>query len=107
MGTSSTLKIRDFTGEIFRYRLAGRWIIMHGSEYRKRFPCADREEARLTFQAMAAQRPPIYTTRRETRYDYGRQAWIRDERYVRCGHPASMQCSCYGRLHEGEIAEPI
>ena len=41
----------------------------------------------------------------ETRYDYERQAWVVDGRYVRCGHPAEMDCQCYGRLHEGEPAE--
>lgn len=35
-------------------------------------------------------------------YDYVHQAWVRDGRYVRCGHPASMNCTCYGRLHAGE-----
>jgi hypothetical protein len=37
-------------------------------------------------------------------YDYKNQAWIADGRYVRCGHPDSMQCNCYGKLHEGEKA---
>lgn len=35
-------------------------------------------------------------------YDYDRQAWVVDGRYVRCGHPDSMQCKCYGKLHDGE-----
>jgi len=35
-------------------------------------------------------------------YDYERQAWVKNGRYVRCGHPASMDCGCYGREHEGE-----
>ncbi len=39
-----------------------------------------------------------------TRYDYDTQAWVVDGVYVRCGHPDTMQCSCYGRLHEGELA---
>jgi len=39
-----------------------------------------------------------------TRYDYEHQAWVRGGRYVRCGHPDSMRCSCYGKLHEGEKA---
>lgn len=38
------------------------------------------------------------------RYDYDRQAWIVDGRYVRCGHPEAMDCRCYGRLHAGEVA---
>ena len=33
-------------------------------------------------------------------YDYTRQAWVRDGRYIRCGHIAL--CDCYGRTHEGE-----
>lgn len=36
-------------------------------------------------------------------FDYKRQAWIENGRYVRCGHPESMACNCYGRLHAGEI----
>ena len=39
-----------------------------------------------------------------TEYDYERQAWTVDGRYVRCGHPDSMGCQCYGRVHEGEPA---
>lgn len=35
-------------------------------------------------------------------YDYVRQARVRDGKYVRCGHPDSMGCKCYGRIHEGE-----
>ena len=35
-------------------------------------------------------------------YDYERQAWVQDGRYVRCGHPEDMNCGCYGRLHAGE-----
>ena len=41
----------------------------------------------------------------DTYYDYENQAWIQGGRYVRCGHPESMNCRCYGRLHEGEIVE--
>ncbi|MCP3678985.1 MAG: hypothetical protein GY782_01290 [Gammaproteobacteria bacterium] len=37
-------------------------------------------------------------------YDYEKQVWIVDGRYVRCGHPDSMDCGCYGRTHEGEEA---
>ena len=33
-------------------------------------------------------------------FDYDRQAWVKDGRYVRCGH--ETDCKCYGRLHEGE-----
>lgn len=37
-------------------------------------------------------------------YDYDNQAWTINGRYVRCGHPESMDCGCYGRLHAGEKA---
>ena len=39
-------------------------------------------------------------------YDYVHQAWTQDGKYVRCGHPAAMDCGCYGKLHEGETANP-
>lgn len=40
------------------------------------------------------------------RYDYKHQAWIDDEgKYVKCNHPESMNCTCYGKLHEGKVAE--
>ena len=35
-------------------------------------------------------------------FDYDRQAWVKDGKYVCCGHPESMNCGCYGRKHEGE-----
>jgi len=35
-------------------------------------------------------------------YDYTNQAWIKDGKYVACGHPETMQCECFGRLHAGE-----
>ena len=38
----------------------------------------------------------------DLRFDYERQAWVVDGRYVRCGHETA--CQCYGRLHEGEQA---
>ena len=41
----------------------------------------------------------------DDRYDYDNQAWIVDGKYVRCAHPESMPCRCYGKLHEGEEAE--
>lgn len=34
-------------------------------------------------------------------YDYDRQAWVKDGKYIRCGHPDAMACGCYGRAHEG------
>jgi hypothetical protein len=38
-------------------------------------------------------------------FDYAKQAWYLNGVYIRCGHPESMQCDCYGRLHEGEPAK--
>ena len=35
-------------------------------------------------------------------YDYTNQAWVRNGRYVRCGHANQANCKCYGRLHQGE-----
>ena len=35
-------------------------------------------------------------------FDYDKQAWVKYGRYVRCGHPDTMDCRCYGREHEGE-----
>jgi hypothetical protein len=35
-------------------------------------------------------------------YDYDNQAWVKDGKYVDCGHPDTMTCDCYGRLHKGE-----
>jgi hypothetical protein len=37
-------------------------------------------------------------------YDYTRQAWVKDGAYVRCGHPESIKCTCYGRDHAGELS---
>lgn len=37
-------------------------------------------------------------------YDYRNQAWLKDGRYMRCGHTEA--CDCYGRLHQGEAAAP-
>ncbi len=39
-------------------------------------------------------------------FDYTNQAWVRDGKYIRCGHPETMNCKCYGKLHEGMIANP-
>jgi hypothetical protein len=38
-------------------------------------------------------------------YDYENQAWVKDGKYIRCGHPEDMECNCYGREHEGEIVK--
>lgn len=35
-------------------------------------------------------------------FDYTRQAWVANGVYVRCGHPETMRCGCFGRQHEGE-----
>lgn len=37
-------------------------------------------------------------------YDCTHQAWVKDGVYVRCGHPESMMCGCYGRDHAGELS---
>jgi hypothetical protein len=37
-------------------------------------------------------------------YDYRNQVWIKNGKYVRCGHPENMECFCYGREHAGETA---
>lgn len=38
-------------------------------------------------------------------YDYTNQAWVKDGKYIRCGHPESMNCGCYGRIHAGTAAD--
>lgn len=35
-------------------------------------------------------------------FDYQRQAWVVDGKYVACGHPETVKCNCYGRLHARE-----
>lgn len=35
-------------------------------------------------------------------FDYDRQAWVVNGRYIRCGHPETMACKCYGREHAGQ-----
>jgi len=35
-------------------------------------------------------------------FDYENQAWVLNGKYVRCGHPDSLNCDCYGKIHEGE-----
>jgi hypothetical protein len=34
-------------------------------------------------------------------YDYDNQAWYKNGVYVRCGHPDSMGCDCFGKINEG------
>lgn len=41
----------------------------------------------------------------DIRFDYQNQAWIINGRYISCAHPVWMKCSCYGKLHEGEVAK--
>ena len=40
-------------------------------------------------------------------YDYVNQAWVVNGKYIRCGHPETMDCRCYGREHEGEYVNPM
>ena len=40
-------------------------------------------------------------------YDYENQAWVINGKYIRCGHPESMDCKCYGKECEGEETQPI
>lgn len=40
-------------------------------------------------------------------YDYENQAWVKNGKYVRCGHPENMACNCYGKIHEGEETLPV
>lgn len=35
-------------------------------------------------------------------YDYDRQVWVKDGKYLHCGHPEEMGCKCYDKEHEGE-----
>lgn len=35
-------------------------------------------------------------------YDYVNKAWVVDGKYKRCGHKESMDCTCFGKVHEGE-----
>ena len=39
-------------------------------------------------------------------YDYAVQAWVEKGIYLDCSHPARMPCTCYGRQHAGETADP-
>lgn len=42
-----------------------------------------------------------------TGYDYVNQCRIVRGIIQRCGHPDSMQCNCYGRIHAGESVKMI
>jgi hypothetical protein len=35
-------------------------------------------------------------------FDYKHQAWVRNNRYVGCGHTNRPTCGCFGSLHAGE-----
>jgi hypothetical protein len=37
-------------------------------------------------------------------FDYDKQAWVIGGVYQRCGHPETMRCDCYGRIHAGKRA---
>lgn len=39
-----------------------------------------------------------------TYFDYDNQCWIVGGKVERCGHPETMNCQCYGRIHAGERA---
>lgn len=38
-----------------------------------------------------------------TVYDYTHRAWVKEQRYVACGHLDA--CSCYAKAHAGERAD--
>lgn len=40
----------------------------------------------------------------ETYYDYDKQAWVKNGRYVSCNHPKEMDCTCYGKVNAGKEA---
>lgn len=46
----------------------------------------------------------VIKERLQQSYDYEKQVWIINGKYVRCGHPESMNCKCYGKKHAGESA---
>ena len=35
-------------------------------------------------------------------FSYEHQCWIINFVVQRCGHPESMGCKCFGRIHEGQ-----
>lgn len=39
-------------------------------------------------------------------FDYINQSWVKEGRYITCGHPETMTCDCYGRIHHGETTQP-
>jgi hypothetical protein len=49
-------------------------------------------------------RTAILPDKKEMSFDYEKQVWIAQGVYQRCGHPESMDCRCYGKIHAGEEA---
>jgi len=35
-------------------------------------------------------------------FSYEHQCWIKEFVVMRCGHPATMNCGCFGKKHQGE-----
>ncbi len=40
-------------------------------------------------------------------YDYENQAWVKDGKYIRCGHSPDFDCQCFGKIHEGETPKSL
>ena len=49
---------------------------------------------------MWKQRESGQKTSKNLQYDYEKQAWVRNGKYIKCGHVSD--CNCYGKLHAGE-----
>lgn len=52
--------------------------------------------------AMAIAIPELNVDAHANGFDYENRAWVIDGRYVSCGHPETMKCGCFGRIHAGE-----
>ncbi len=66
-----------------------------------------RENNKLLFllrkvTSMRVSRDQIINGRVTNGYDYKNQAWVVDGKYMDCGHPQTMNCNCYGRLHKNQ-----
>ena len=35
-------------------------------------------------------------------FDHPHQAWLKDGKYIPCGHSNRPACGCYGTIHAGE-----
>ncbi len=57
-------------------------------------------------EQIPAYQPPAPLAPPAAWFDYDHQAWVENGKYRRCGHPDEMNCSCYGRVHQGEPPEP-